>query len=283
MSYPNIAQQTIGEPLANPWYTAGWTAQVPDYQVIPKSIFNIAGFPSSAIYVTVSGNFFDDDGNPLGGHLTFYPSSALTMTSDSATTVMPQRFVGTNLFDVAGAFWGTGKMYLRNGKLLVSLLATDNSDVSMSPVSFTYHVVEHWLGGREYDILVPSTSINPVDINSLIIPGSVNSDSEQIIFSIASISTEFLSADISAKSGGVSFDPTSDEVDFAFISGPTEPQSEDWNAGSWVSGGPPYIAEILIGPDNSGLILAKGSYIVWCKVVTTSQVPKFSIGTLIIY
>lgn len=176
MSYPDITQQTIGEPLSNPWYIPGFTSQHPIYQVIPKTPFSIPGFPSppAAVYVTVTANYFDEDGNPIGGYLTFYPSSALTFTLNSVTTVVPQRFTGQNLWDTSGNFWGSGKVYLRNGNLQVSLLATDNAGISMVPSSFTYRVTENFLGGRTYDISVPSTSVSPVDINSLIISGGFN-------------------------------------------------------------------------------------------------------------
>jgi hypothetical protein len=168
MSYPYIQQQTTGEPLANPWYTPGWTSQDPDYQVVPESQFSIPGFPAGALYVTVTANQFDTDGDPIAGYYSFWPSSALLFTVDGITTSIPQRRAGMNLWDEAGAYWGTGKMYLRNGNLLVNLLATDNAGVNMVPSSFTYHVKEHFFRGQEYDITVPSASNSPVDIHSLI-------------------------------------------------------------------------------------------------------------------
>jgi len=285
MSYPNIAQQTIGEPLANPWYTPGFTSQMPNYQVIPSNQYQLAGFPSAATYVTVTGNFFDEDGNPISGYLTFYPSSSLTMTYNSVTTVIPQRFVGQNLWDVPGAFWGTGNMYLHDGNLLVSLLATDNAAVAMVPTTFTYAVVENWLGGRTYNITVPSTSTSPVDINSLIIPGSTADEevAESSTITLAATSTEYIPANISANTGGMSFNPTSYTVQFAFIAGSTQPQSGDWHTGSWSSSNAPYIAEILVGPANGGLVLAAGSYVIWVKVISSPQVPVFPVGTLVIY
>jgi hypothetical protein len=174
MSYPYIQQQTTGEPLANPWYTPGWTSQDPDYQVVPENEFTIPGFPAGAVYVTVTANQFDTDGDPIAGYYTFWPSSSLTFTVDGVTTSMPQRRAGMNLWDVAGAYWGTGKMYLRNGNLLVNLLATDNAGVNMVPSAFTYHVKEHFLRGQEYDITVPSASESPVDIHDLIISEDSN-------------------------------------------------------------------------------------------------------------
>lgn len=284
MSFPDIAQQTKGEPLANPWYTPGWTSQNPAYQVIPPNVFSIAGFPSGASYVTVTGNFFDDDGNPIAGYLTFYPSSSLILTSSSVTTVVPQRFVGQNLWDMPGAYWGSGKIYLRNGNLLVNLLATDNSAVNMVPENFSYEVTENWLGGRTYNIVVPSTSSSPIDINSLIVPGSQLTESpEDTTITIAAISTEYLPVNITTTLGGISFNPTSDTVQFAFIAGPDEPGSGDWHNGTWSSSNAPYIAQILIGPANGGLVLDPGSYIIWVKIISSPQVPVFPVGTLTIY
>lgn len=284
-SMPFFGQDTATEPLIDPWWTPGWTSQSPKYQVAPLNPFTIAGFPNSAVYVNVTAFFFDDDGNPISGNLTFYPSTSLTMTTvqngQNVTTVIPQRLVGYNYWDYNQS--GSGKMYIHNGQLLVSLLATDNAVASMVPASFSYHVVEHFQGGRTYDIMVPSTSANPVDINSLIIPGSINVTSPLPLFTQAAISTQYLPVDITAFSGGTTFNPTSDEVDFAFIAGPTEPLTGDWHVGSWVSGGPPYVAQILLGPANGGLVLAAGSYIIWCRVIATPQVPIFQVGRLTIF
>lgn len=290
MSYPDISRQTIGEPLANPWYIPGFTAQNPNYLVLPTSPFNLPGFPTAALYVTVIGNFFDDDGNPISGFLTFYPSAQLQLTDPStgAVTIIPQRFVGQNLYDVPGAFWGTGQMFLKNGQLQVKLLATDNAVVSMIPTTFTYQVTENWLGGRTYDIVVPSTDTTTVDINSLIIPGTIDeapeaAETEEDVIAIAAVSTVYLPVNVTALLGGSPFNPTSSVVQFAFIAGPNEPQTSDWHNGAWASTNAPYVAQILIGPANGGLVLPLGSYIIWVKVISNPQVPVFSVGTLEIY
>lgn len=281
MGTPFFGQDTATEPLIDAWWTAGWTAQSPKYLVAPVNPFTIQGFPNQVVYVNVGGNYFDNDGNPLSGYLTFWPSSPLTLSVGSTTTTLLQRRTGISHFNRNQA--GSGKIYLHNGQLAVSLLATDNSAAGMVPASFSYHVKEHIFEGREYDIFVPSTSSNPVDINSLVIPGSPVSDEQLPVFKLPVTSTVFIPANITATSGGSSFNPTADEVDFAFISGPTDPQSGDWHTGSWVSGGPPYIAQILVGPLNGGLVLAKGSYIIWCRVIATPQVPVFQVGQLTIF
>jgi hypothetical protein len=237
--------------------------------------------------VTVTANYFDSNENPIGGYLTFWPSAALTLTSGPVTTLVSQRYGGVNLHDNPGMSWGDRKMYLRQGNLMVSLLATDNVGVSMIPPSFTYHVEEHFYNGQEYDISVPSTSTSPVDIHSLIIPGTGtdenDNEDESCPVSFAAISTQYLEVNITAESGGIRINPTSDTVQFAFISGPGEPQSGDWNTGDWASINSPYTAQILIGPGAGGLVLAASSYIIWVKVISSPQVPIFPVGTLIIY
>ncbi len=283
---PFFGQDTATEPLISAWWSPGWTSQSPKYLVAPLNPFTIAGFPNQAIYVNVMGNYFDDDGNPISGNLTFYPSSALTMNvtlpSGTSTVTIPQRLVGYNYWDFTQS--GSGKMYIHNGQLAVSLLATDNVAANMAPAGFSYHVIEHFLGGREYDILVPSTSANPVDINSLIIPGSPFSGEQALTqFSMSVISTQYIASNITAFSGGIQFNPTTDEVDFAFIAGSTNPQSADWHVGAWVAGGPPYVAQILVGPANGGIVLSQGSYIIWCRVIATPQVPGFPVGRLTIF
>jgi hypothetical protein len=57
---------------------------------------------------------------------------------------------------------------------------------------------------------------------------------------------------------------------------------DDWIAGTWASGGPPYFAQILIGPANDGLVLAVGTYSIWFQLVDTPEIPVVKIGTLYI-
>jgi len=280
LSYPYPAQQTTGEPLANPWYTPGWTAQDPDYVVLPENEFNIQGFPAGATYVTVTANYFDNDGNPLSGYLSFWPSSPLQFTVNGVTTQIYQRRVGQNLWDEPGAYWGSGKIYLRNGNLLVNLLATDNAAVNMNPVTFTYHVKEHIYRGQEYDITVPSTSTSPVDIHTLTIP-SVSCDDSSSVLRIAAISTQYVPVVVNIQSGGQTVNPTSDTVQFAFTQNGVEPST--WTAGAWIaSSTPPYYAQILVGPSGA-VTLTAGVYTIWVQVDISPQVAAFPAGTLVIY
>lgn len=278
----------LDQPLRDAWWTPGWTAQNQSYLPVPLNAFAPQGFPSGLTEVTIIGNYFDADANPLSGYLTFWPSAPLTFTVGGGITYIPQRYVGRNNTMLGLNQFGDGKIFLWRGQLSVSLLATDNAD--MIPASFTYHVVEHFFEGNQYDIVVPSSDYSvtaPPDIHSLIIPGSVMPNNAPVpdnvpgSIQIAAVSTQFVSVDITASAGGMGFNPTSFPVNFAFISGPTEPQSGDWKTGQWAGSGAPYIAQILVGPSN-GLSLAPGSYQIWVQIIATPQVPVIQVGTLVI-
>ena len=282
-----------GQPLLDAWWTPAWTAQNRDGASIqvPPSAFTAPGFPALS-YTTVTGNYFDSSANPLSGYLTFYPSAALTFVVDGQTTYMPQRYSGINQTLLGINQMGNSRVYLWYGQLQVSLLATDNAN--MTPVSFTYHVVEHYIGGLQYDIVVPSADGTAgIDVHSLIIPGSIQScdedwnetqDTDEHV-SIAATSDQYIVAAITPSSIiGLTFNPVGLPVNFAFISGPTEPQDSDWIAGEWYSGNtnnPPYLAQLLVGPD--GYVLPVGTYKIWAQVVATPQVPSIPIGFVTIY
>jgi hypothetical protein len=279
----------LNQPLRDAWWTPGWTSQNQSYIVVPPNQFQELGFPTGVTYASVTASLFDADGNPVSGYYTFWPSSALTFNVDGAVTYMPQRFVGTNESFVGINQLGSGKVYLWYGRLRVALMCTDNAN--MAPASFSYHVKEHLFEGRQYDILVPSADAGtPMDINSLIVPGSIRPlnakfrlDEQPTIIQYAAVSTQYVSVDITAAAGGMGINPTSFPVNFAFIAGPTEPQDSDWIAGSWASINSPYVAQILVGPGAGGLNLAKATYQIWVQVDAAPQVPVIQIGTLVIY
>ena len=52
-------------------------------------------------------------------------------------------------------------------------LQVSDSNGVVTGTSFSYRVHEYFEYGRSYDITVSAFSTSPVDINSLIIPGSV--------------------------------------------------------------------------------------------------------------
>jgi hypothetical protein len=278
----NPGTDTFDQPLRDAWWTPGWTAQNDSYIPVPANQFKEQGFPPGLTYVTVSGNYFDLDGNFISGYVSFWPSSQIAITVGGGTATFPQRFVGMSNNQVGLNGFGDGRCYLWNGQLSVTLLATDNAN--MTPATFSYHVKEHWFEGQEYDINVPSSFASTgVDINSLIIPGSQIGISPAASQTIAAISTQYMAADITAMAGGIGANPTGYPVFFAFMSGTSEPSLNSWTQGQWAGTSSPYIAQILIGPANGGLALPVGSYTVWAQIVTPTQVPAAQVGTLVIY
>ena len=206
---------------------------------------------------------------------------------------MPQRYSGINQTLLGINQMGNSRVYLWYGQLQVSLLATDNAN--MTPTSFTYHVVEHYIGGLQYDIVVPmGDGSSGTDIHSLIIPGSICSNQEDFEdsgsqqgdhLSIPITSSQYLAVDITTIAAGMTFNPTTYPVNIAFISGPTQPQSGDWHTAAWASDS----SETTVCSNNSsrakmnGLPLAAGTYQVWAQVVATPQVPVIPVGFVTIY
>ncbi len=278
------------QPLYDPWWTPGWTSQNDSYIQVPSNQFSAPGFPSSLVYVNVLGNFFDSNADPLSGYFTFWPSSQIYFNQSGVLTYMPQRYSGTNQTLLGINQRGDGKIYMNRGQLWVTLLASDNAN--MTPASFTYHVKEHWFKGQQYDIFVPSADVSAgVDIHNLIVPGSVRpvneedeegrQDADEHVY-IPVTSSQYIAADITAIAAGAATNPTNSEVNFAFISGPTQPTSNQWVQAQWVStGGPQYIAQLMVG--SNGYVLAPGTYKIWAQVIALPQSVVIPVGYVTIY
>ena len=87
----------------------------------------------------VTGKYVDSNGSPLQGDtLQFTPRPAVLNATNDSTIVVAAPLVVT--LDARGAF-------------SVELPATD--DTNVSPVRWTWEVVEQWSGGRTFDISVP--------------------------------------------------------------------------------------------------------------------------------
>lgn len=275
------------QPLLDPYWTPGWTSQNDSYVQVPPNQFSAPGFPSGLSYVTVTGNYYDSMADPLSGYLTFWPSSPLTITANSNVTYIPQRYSGINQTLLGINQMGDGKIYLWQGQLSVSLLATDNAN--MAPVSFTYHVRENYIGGIQYDIVVPSADVSSgADIHNLIIPGSIrpvtqedSGQDEGAHIYLPVTASQYIVADITTMAGGAVINPTTSQVNFAFIAGPTQPVSDQWIAGQWVTSAPPYVAQILVG--QNGYALSQGTYKIWVQVSASPQNLVIPVGTVTVY
>lgn len=169
--------------LVQPWWIPGWTAQAiaADTQVAASNNLLGPGFPTNLSFVRVTGNYFDGNASGTAGYMTVYMSDNITLTTPTAAFRLTQRLTGTMNQAVPFSYnnYGNGALYLRLGFLDITLFATDQTKAGDTITSdsgdpFTYWVTEHWLGGRQYQITVPSsTAPGPIDINTLIVPGSV--------------------------------------------------------------------------------------------------------------
>lgn len=172
------------DPLVQPWWIPGWTSQNVQQKTELASNGNILGpgFPTNLAFVNITGNFFDLNGSPLAGYMTLMMSSGITVVDGSNTYRMPQRYTGTVNFATPFAYqnWGSQALYLRLGRLNIEVFATDQTASGSSITTdngnaLFYFATEHWLGGRQYHIQVPSSdAASPVDIESLIVPGTIS-------------------------------------------------------------------------------------------------------------
>lgn len=202
---------------------------------------------------------------------------------------MPQRYAGLNFSLIGVNQMGDGKIYLQYGRLYVSVLATNN--INMTPASFTYHVRENFVGGNQYDITAPIADDTQIqDIRSLIIPGTIrpitdeDDDFTECWTSIPVTATQYLTTNVTNYStSGVPQNLTSYPVSFAFETGNDVPGNSDWQPASWAPTTSSNIAQILIGSGAGGYPLAVGVYRVWVQVITNTQTAVIPVGFLNIY
>jgi hypothetical protein len=171
--------------LVAPWWIPGWTAQnrtdTADEIVAGTDDLLGPGFPTNLVFTNVTGNYFDPNSSGIPGYLTVMMSDSILVQDGTEYYRLPQRLTGymNQATSLAYNNWGNGILYLRLGRLDINLFCTDQtSDGSTITCdnggSLTYWVTEHFMGGRQYQISVPSSgSPGPSDINSLIISGSV--------------------------------------------------------------------------------------------------------------
>jgi hypothetical protein len=166
------------DPLVTPWNIMGWTAQaIPQDTIqVANDLLAPAPLPSNLIYVEITASYLDFDNNSLSGFLSFQMSESITVSSNGVTYRLPQRYAGrdSGLTPDSTSNWGTGKIYIRRGRMAVVIMTTQNNAiVTDSGQPLTYHVIEHFLGGQQYDISIPDNAVSPVDLRSLIVSGSI--------------------------------------------------------------------------------------------------------------
>ncbi len=74
-------------------------------------------------------------------------------------------------------------------------------------------------------------------------------------------------------------DPTSYDVDVAFVRAGSRPTANDWNTASWVSSGSSHYARILVGPEG-GVELEETDYAVYVRINAGAEYPVILTGYL---
>jgi hypothetical protein len=115
--------------------------------------------PANLTTIEVTGRFIDMVGNPIAGQVKFTPRAVL-------------KNVGQNVILINSTITVTLDS---SGEFAQDLVATDDADAT--PLGFTYRVEEAFIGGRTYDILLPSNTIGGTIDLADIVPAVENDGS----------------------------------------------------------------------------------------------------------
>jgi hypothetical protein len=97
--------------------------------------------PVNLTTITVTGTYLDIAGNPIAGQVKFTPRAVLKNVTSNIILI---NSTITVTLDANGAF-------------SQALVATDDTDAA--PLNFTYRVEEAFVGGRTFDMLLPSSTV----------------------------------------------------------------------------------------------------------------------------
>lgn len=97
--------------------------------------------PNNLTTIIVTGTYLDIAGNAIAGQVKFTPRAVLNNVTSNVILI---NSTITVTLDANGAF-------------SQALVATNDSDAA--PIDFTYIVEEAFVGGRTFDILVPSATV----------------------------------------------------------------------------------------------------------------------------
>lgn len=103
---------------------------------------------------------------------------------------------------------------------------------------------------------------------------------------ISQLSTEYVLVPISATKEGVSYNPTGDEVEMAFMPNANQqPGNDDWQEASWDTDTSniiyPYNVKCLVGPEGT-ITLTTGTYVIYVKIFDNPEIPVLVVGQLIV-
>lgn len=100
-------------------------------------------------------------------------------------------------------------------------------------------------------------------------------------YTMAHDSTEYRRILVAATDDqGDAINPTSYDVEIAFVAVGAQPIEADWNPATWVTSGSTYYARILVGPEG-GLVLADTDFHVYVRVDAGMEYPYLLAGRLV--
>lgn len=94
---------------------------------------------------------------------------------------------------------------------------------------------------------------------------------------ILSGSIEYVRTEIVVSKEGASYNPTADQVDFAFVAAGDDVDTASWTTGSWETAAARFYARCLVGAD---VVLPEGTYSVYVKVSDAPEIPLKYVGQL---
>lgn len=88
---------------------------------------------------------------------------------------------------------------------------------------------------------------------------------------------KYIKSEIVVSINGAPYDPTGDQVDWAFVAPGEDRDAASWTAGSWETAGTRHWVRILVGAD---VVLARGTYSVYVRITDDPEIPLEHVGRL---
>jgi hypothetical protein len=105
----------------------------------------------------------------------------------------------------------------------------------------------------------------------------------RLVITQSRLSTEFVQVDVGVTTeAGTPGDPSGDVVQMAFARPGALPADGDWHTAAWVSTSAGWAAQVLVGPQNGGIVLAPGPWVRFVKVTDSPEIPVRSVPGLTI-
>jgi hypothetical protein len=162
--------------------------------------------PNNLTTITVTGTYLDIAGDPIAGQVKFTPRAVLKNVTSNIILINSTITVTLN---ASGAF-------------SQALVATD--DIDAAPLNFTYEVEEAFIGGRTFDILLPSATVGGTIDLADVSPAQENDGTSALFVTVAQYDSLEARVDVVealATSAEALFGDLSDELDSAIAASET--------------------------------------------------------------